>query len=273
MGPHHHALAALSFSVVALNLTVWSVPLAVIGLIRLAAPSARWPRTALAGIYRWAVVVDDGWLRGVLRMHWPRPPHGLAHDETAIVIANHRSWADIFLIQSVIARDGPIVKFLAKRELVWIPVLGLIFLAFDFPILRRRASGGMSESERRAQDAARIEHACRVLTTAPGAMLVFAEGTRFSPAKHAATRSPHAHLLPPRPGGFAALVGALPAAPVIDLTIRYAGGDASFWRFLAGRLPIPDIRLDRFDPPPADRAADWLAERWAVKDRQLGNGG
>jgi 1-acyl-sn-glycerol-3-phosphate acyltransferase len=271
VGPHRHLLAAVSFGVISMNLLFWCVPLALLAPVRIMVPGARWPRRALAWIYRAAVRVDDVWLRGVLGVRWPRPEHGLGREETAIVLSNHRSWADIFVVQSVIARDGPVVKFLAKRELLWIPVLGLIFRAFDFPVLRRRARGGMAEAERRAQDAARLAAACAILDEAPGAMLVFAEGTRFTPAKHAAaTANPrYQHLLSPRPGGFAALAQALPRAPVIDLTLAYAGGDAGFWRFLGGALAPPDVRLERPPRPDADHAAAWLNERWALKDARL----
>ena len=306
-----HAKAVAALLAIALNLILWCVPLLLLLPVKLLVPSARrWVARRAADVYRAAVAVDDWWLGNVSGASWQRPalelapqeplpkgsascpspsrpftpPHFAARaaksdrllgaDETCIVIANHASWADIFVLQSVVSRTGPILKFLCKRELAWIPVLGLIFVAFDFPMLRRRAGGRGSEEDRRGQDIERIREACASLATAPAAMLAFVEGTRFREAK----RDPASgleRLLPPRTGGFAAILTALEplAVTVVDVSIVYPEPRPTplFWHFLAGTVGPVGVVVQSTPAHviAAEGAKPWLTRRWAEKDALL----
>lgn len=223
-------------------------------------------------MYRQAVVVDDWVLTRVAGAHWEDPSLALSHDEACVVVANHRSWTDIFLLQSVLAQRGLIVKFLSKRELAYIPILGLIFIAFDFPVLARKARGLQSESDRRADDRCRVREACEALYRAPSAMLSFVEGTRFSEAKRITAGSSYRHLLPPRPAGFSAIIEAVePLQPnVVDVTLVYPR-QVNFWQFLGGTAG--EIRIVAMQFPVTDvleqGALTWLEDRWEQKDRVL----
>lgn len=268
-----HLAAAAALAAITLNLAFWCVPLLVLVVVRGIAPPARgWTQATGEAIYRHAVAFDDWWLRRVSRAVWHCPDPPPARDAPCIVIANHRSWADVFLIQSAVARHGPIVKFLCKRELAWIPVLGLIFLAFDFPVVRRRGSRGLPEAESRAADRRRVREACETLRTRPAAMLTFVEGTRFTPEKHARVASPYRCLLPPKTGGFEAIVESLRGveARVLDLTILYSGTSA-FWTFLGGAAGETEVRAESFALREVLAAGprDWLAGRWRGKDEAL----
>ena len=220
-------------------------------------------------IYRSAVRADDWWFRRVLGYEWRLTEAKVPPEETCIIVANHRSWTDIFLIQSVVSGAGPIVKFLVKRELVWVPLLGIIFWAFDFPLLKRTATDG-DEAERKEEDRQRVTDACEVIKESPSAVLSFVEGTRFSTAKRKAMDSPYTYLLRPRPGGFAGLIeGLKDCAPVVlDVTLVYpdAGG---FWRFLGGCLIEPAVEIRRHSIGEIDDARSWLTERWAEKDELI----
>lgn len=273
MTVRQHFAAAAALAAITLNLVFWCVPLVVLVLVRGIAPRARaWTQSAGEAIYRFAVAVDDWWLRRVSGAAWHCPDPAPARNRPCIVIANHRSWADVFLIQSAVARRGPIVKFLCKRELVWIPILGLIFLAFDFPVVRRRGSRRLPESERRAADRHRVREACETLRTRPAAMLTFVEGTRFTPEKHARASSPYRCLLPPKSGGFEAIVENLRGveARVLDLTLCYPRTSA-FWAFLGGAAGEIEVRAESFALRNVLAAGprDWLEERWRAKDEAL----
>ena len=268
-----HAAASAALAAISLNLLFWCIPLLALYAARLAVPAATpTMRRLCAGIYRAAVVFNDWWLTRISRAAWRIPRLDLDPNASCLVVANHRSWADVFLLQSAIARRGPILKFLCKRQLAYIPVLGLIMLAFDFPILRRRASSAASEPQRRQDDRRRVAEACKVLLEAPAAMLTFAEGTRFSDAKRRREASRHQHLLPARVGGFAAVLEALRAqnAPVVDMTIAYPG-PVSFWQFLGGAAPCIELIGEQFeagDIAPGE-VRPWLEERWRRKDAEL----
>ena len=273
MTPRQHLAAAAALVAISTNLTLWCVPLLGLLILRTLAPGLR-PGTQAAAeaIYRLAVTFDDWWLKRVSGAAWQDPGLALDRDRACIVVANHRSWADVFLIQSALARRGPVVKFLCKRELAWIPVLGLIFVAFDFPVVRRRASGAMAEAERRAADRRRVHDACRTLRSRPAAMLSFVEGTRFTPAKHTRSRSPYRALLPPRAGGFEAIARALAPtdAPVVDMTLVYPGR-CDFWAFLGGAAGDISVHAECLTMREVLDAGprDWLEARWRGKDDVL----
>ena len=273
MTPRQHLAALAALVAISTNLTLWCVPLLALLTLRTLVPPARpRARAAAEAIYRIAVRFDDWWLQRVSRAVWRDPQLALDRHRACIVVANHQSWSDIFLIQSAIARRGPVVKFLCKRELAWIPILGLIFVAFDFPMLRRRASGGMSESERRVLDRERVREACRTLRTRPAAMLSFVEGTRFTQAKHARSSSPYRNLLPPKAGGFEAIIQALApgGAPVIDMTLVYPGR-RDFWAFLGGAAGDITVLAERHTTEEVIDAGPraWLEARWRAKDEAL----
>jgi len=243
-----HIKAALSLSVITLNLLFWFVPVLVLALAKWAIPGQRARAdVALEAIYRTAVRIDDAWLKGVLGLRWNTPSLGVPRDENVIVLSNHASWADILLIQSVVVRDGPILKFLAKRELIFMPLFGAIFWAFDFPILRRRTRGNEPEVDRRRRDLEAIEEACRILKVRPAALVNFAEGTRATAEKRREQSSAYSHLLEPRVGGFSALLDALDDGKlrIIDLTLKYPGTH-SFWSFLSGEIEPIEIDASIF---------------------------
>jgi 1-acyl-sn-glycerol-3-phosphate acyltransferase len=268
---YRHLLSAISLLVVLLNLVFWIIPLLVLALLKLmAGQRSQALHTAMAAIYRTAVRMNDLWLRKVLRIHWHRPVLDLAPDEVCLVISNHRSWIDILLIQSLISRRGPIVKFLTKRELMYIPIIGQIIWAFEFPSLHRRAARGQNEAERRQVDAQRIVDACANIDQHPCAFLTFPEGTRFSENKHKASSSPYRTLLRPRGGGYALLCEALntKAAKIVDVTIA-APANLNFWKFLSGSIRLIPMHVEVLNNPnlTGDGAIGWLNDRWLIKDQ------
>ena len=54
-----------------------------------------------------------------------------------ISFANHQSWADIFILQSITNRKIPMLKFFMKDILIWVPIIGLAWWALDMPFLKR----------------------------------------------------------------------------------------------------------------------------------------
>lgn len=275
MGWIDHARSAASLAVITVNLTGWVILLVVLGCAKAVLPPAR-PAVdrAMDGCYRCAIAVHDFWLRRVMGARWRNPDLALPPDELCLVLCNHSSWADILLLQSAIARRGPLVKFLTKRELAWIPIFGVIFWAFDFPLLQRTTRAGQDDAARRAADAAALDAACEAVRRRPAALANFAEGTRATPEKIAERGGPYRHLLPPRVGGFASLVRALGTdlASVVDVTI-VSPQPPGFWAFLSGRLPEIELRAERIPahglPEERGALAAWLDRRWRAKDEAI----
>ena len=270
-----HSKAILSLFVITSNLALCCVPVLLLAIAKVVLPGLkRQIDTALEWVYRTAVGVDDFWLRRVLGLQWTKPHLGLSAAANVIALSNHVSWTDVLLIQSVFVREGLILKFLTKRQLMFVPIFGIIFWAFDFPVLRRRASPGMSEEERRLRDREAIAAACSVHASRPGVLVNFAEGTRSTAEKRKAGASPFEHLLSPKVGGFASLLDALASESlrVVDLTLVYPEGH-SFWRFLSGNSQSIEVIAEVIHPDqiPADRAAraEWLEECWRRKDARI----
>jgi 1-acyl-sn-glycerol-3-phosphate acyltransferase len=287
--PFAHATSAVSLAVITINLVFWLALAIPTSVLRLVLPGfAPTAHRLLDAIYRGAVRVDDFWLGRVVGVRWSMPTAlDLDPGRTWVVLSNHVSWADIFLIQSLLVRHGLVVQFLSKRELLAVPVVGLVIWAFEFPVLRRTARRGGSEAVRKARDFEALRAACRRARENPVGLMCFAEGTRATPARRADRHSPYRHLLPPRVGGFGALCDGLgeSLAGVVDCTLFYrracdergargaAVNEVTFWEFLAGevseielhaeRIPAPAIPLER------DERARWLDARWAVKDAWL----
>ncbi len=269
-----HLRAATCLAALTLNVAFVSLLLLLLLPAKAAPPTRPWFRRLSNRIYRRAVRIDNALLRRVSGASWNFEELTLDPARPHIVLANHRSWADILIVQSVVATHGPVVKFLGKRELLYVPIFGPIILAFDFPVLRRRARRGGNPANRRDDDRRRVSEASAVLIDSPAAILSFAEGTRFTEAKREARSGPYDNVLPPRAGGLAAMIEALAPAggTIVDVTLAYPR-TVSFWEFLGGAagpvsvawetVPITDVA--------PERAQEWLNDRWRRKDEQLRN--
>lgn len=274
MSPVHHLVSCCSLAFGLLNLTFWCIGLLVLMLARTLFPAAQSGiQLRMDAIYRAAVRCNDWWFRRILGYRWQPPAVAMDPTRTYLVIANHQSWADSFLIQTAVVQQGPILKVLVKEELARWPLLGLIFSAFDFPRLKRRAAAPDPEPERRRQDTERIRQACASLARSPAAMLIYPEGTRFTAAKHQALAErgrDYQHLLPPRPGGFATVLDTVRsyADAVLDVDICYPDG-TRFWQLLSGTLEEPVLRISKIPLTAIADPAAWLTRRWQEKDRWL----
>lgn len=272
MTARQHLKAAICLAAITLNLTFWALLLLVLLPAKAAPPTRPWFRRVAARIYRAAVRVDNVLLRRVSRAAWRVRELSLDATRPHIVLSNHRSWADIFLVQSLIATRGPIVTFLCKRELLYVPIFGLIILAFDFPVLRRRSRRGVDPADRRDDDRRRVAHAAAALLDSPAAILSFAEGTRFTLAKREVLNGPYEHLLPPRAGGFASMIEALApgGGSIVDVTLIYAR-PTTFWEFLGGAAGSVEVTWEKIPiaSVDSDRAPAWLNDRWRLKEESL----
>jgi len=191
-----------------------------------------------------------------------------------LVSSNHRSWVDILVLQRVFNRRIPMLKFFLKRELIWVPVIGLAWWALDFPFMQRR--GGASG----VRDLARARRACEKFSLVPTSVINFLEGTRFTPAKRAAQQSPYTHLLKPKVGGLATAVATLGSQfhKLLDVTVVYPDGAPTFWTLLSGQLRAVTVRVEQREIPAELLAGDygdtsfrrnmqdWINGMWADKD-------
>ena len=198
---------------------------------------------------------------------------------------NHQSWVDIFVLQHLLNRRIPMLKFFLKQQLIYVPVIGLAWWALDFPFMKRHGKAQLRKRpELRQQDTEATRRACEKFALVPTSVMNFAEGTRFTPAKHRAQASPYRHLLKPKAGALALALNAMGERfrSLVDVTIVYPAGRPTFWDFLCGRTPAITVRVRQL-PIPAefcagDYAGDpafrsqfqrWLDQLWQEKDLQI----
>lgn len=202
-----------------------------------------------------------------------------------LVLANHQSWVDIVVLQKIFNRRIPLLRFFLKRQLFWVPLLGLAWWALDFPFMGRHTRAEIAKNpELGRRDMEATRRACQKFQSMPVAMMNFVEGTRFTPEKHARQASPYRHLLKPKSGGVAYVLDAMGDAlhGILDVTIAYPGGRPTMIDLLAGRVPAVHVSV-RQRPLPSDvidghardeRAArarfqQWMNGLWQEKDAEL----
>lgn len=286
-------LGALTFLLLVINTLFWAIPVYACILGKLLSPQGSRMRRQLSQwmadhAKRWAHVntrIGDVLLptRWDLRIDANVDRHG-----QYLVCCNHQSWNDIYVVIKAMGKDAPFFKFFLKQELIWVPVLGLVWWGLDYPFMKRNsmARGKGRRGERRAgSDLDATRRACERFRHQPAVVLNFLEGTRFSTDKQRAQQSPYRHLLKPKSGGFAFALATLGDRlhSIIDVTIVYPRGGGGLWTFLSGRVPEVIVEVKQM-PIPAElrdgnyekdqefrrRFQAWVGELWMAKDRRIG---
>lgn len=207
--------------------------------------------------------------------------------QNAIVISNHLSFGDFFLIHHFAIRQRmlPFCRYFAKDSLKYIPVFGWGMYLMDCVLLKRDWS----------KDRERINKTFHNLLSHrfPVWIVSYVEGSRYSEAKARKSLeytqkmnfAPLQHLLFPRTKGFVAALEAFRSGSqirhVYDILLVYYHPKRGFgcaptiadyffgrlseftFHVYAKRHNIADIPLD----PPG--TANWLIDLFASNDRRL----
>jgi 1-acyl-sn-glycerol-3-phosphate acyltransferase len=276
----------LSFLIYLANTILLTVPLILLSLLKFILP------------FQPAVVILDKILMGIAGMwihinslttdlfcgiDWDiRGLDKLNARQWYLVLSNHQSWVDILVLQKTLRKKIPMLKFFLKKELIWVPFLGLAWWALDFPFMKRYSREFLAQNPHlKGKDLESTRKACQKFKHTPVSIMNFVEGTRYTPEK--AKNSAFSHLLTPRAGGIAFVLGSMGQCldHIIDVTIVYPGGVPSFWSFISGktRKIIVDFQLlevgwhikgDYFnDPVFKKRFYEWLNQLWHDKDRKI----
>ncbi len=279
----------IAISLMTLNVILWCLVLFAVALARFLVPIPAWRRLASRAM----TALAEGWIGtnnaifralGLLPLD-VRGLEGLSIREWYLVVSNHQSWVDILVLQAVFNRRIPFLKFFLKQQLIWVPFLGLAWWALDFPFMRRYTAAHLAKHpEDRGKDLAVTRRACEKFRLIPTSVMNFVEGTRYTPAKHAAFKSPYRHLLPPRAGGVSFVLSAMGGMlhSMLDVTLAYTTGRPTLWDMCCGRVGTVRVDIGRrpieawlsagdYSSDPAFRARfqEWLGAVWADKDALL----
>lgn len=279
--PLRGVLTALTLGLSTPVLTLCMMPAALIKLV-LPLGAARtacdhW-LTALASAW---VAINNGWIAAVRRVSWDvQGLDGLNPRGWYLVSSNHQSWVDILVLQRIFHGRIPFLKFFLKQELIWVPIIGLAWWALDFPFMKRGRGSGAHHSDLKT-----TREACEKFKRIPTSVINFVEGTRFTPAKHKAQRSPYQHLLKPKIGGLGIALATMGEQfeALLDVTIVYPHGAPRFWDLLCGRIDAITVRVQRLEIPAEvlggdpisdkayrQRLSTWVEQQWVAKDQLIG---
>ncbi|CAG8950883.1 hypothetical protein HYFRA_00003100 [Hymenoscyphus fraxineus] len=236
--------------------------------------------------WNWIQCIFEVFNGGQINMSGDELPEG----ESAIVISNHVSWTDFYMIQAMAVRAGMLgrCRWFAKIELRWVPLLGWGIWAMGMPMVSRNWLKDQKELDR-------VFHGV-VVKTWPTWLISFSEATRYTPKKYEIAKEwckennkplPK-HLLYPRTKGFVTTVQQLRKAThvkaVYDMTIAYGHGNKfleapTIWESLSRgdlsgkrgykfhvhvkRIPLVDLPMDDAG------LAKWLEKRWIEKGEYL----
>ncbi|MFC1895821.1 acyltransferase [Thermodesulfobacteriota bacterium] len=278
----------LSLLLMLINTVFWSLPLYAVAILKLVIPINPWRN--LCG--RILVVIATTWislnnlnLRLTNDIEWNvEGVDDLEREEWYLVLANHQTWADIIVLQKVFNKKIPFLKFFIKKELLWVPFLGLAWWALDYPIMKRYSKKFVEENPHlKGKDIETTRRACEKFKTMPVSIMNFVEGTRFTETKRAKQNSPYKNLLIPRAAGIATVLAVIgdKIHYVVDATIHYPEGVRSFWQFLCGGVPQVTVMVRSFpsssvergdyfdDEQYRERFKAWINALWEEKDRRL----
>lgn len=221
---------------------------------------------------------NSGWMKLVQ----PKPWHisgvsDLSPKGWYLIGSNHQSWVDILVLQRTFDGHVPLLKFFIKKELIYVPIMGLAWWALDFPFMRRKGSGSA------AKDLEAARKACEIFRLNPTSVISFMEGTRVTPEKHKHQKSPYKHLLKPKTGGLAMALETMGEQfeCLLDVTIVYPHGVPTFSDLLSGRVKDVIVNVHRREIPAELKSArepdtayrsrmqHWINDLWVAKDREI----
>jgi len=282
------ARGSLSLTLYILNTVFWCIPLFVLAAAKAAVPLESWMQrcsrmlNAIAENWIWVNNQNQKLVGNTL---WDvQGINILERSQWYLVLANHQSWVDILVLQRIFHRKIPFLKFFIKKELIWLPLLGQAWWAMDFPFVKRYTKRYLQKKPHLiGKDLAITRKACRKFKKIPVSVMNFVEGTRFTDEKHRSQQSPFAHLLRPKAGGIAFVLGSMGEQihRVLDVTIVYPAGASSFWALLCGKIRKIKVRV-RSLPVSTELIGDytndgqfraelqrWLNNIWAEKNRYI----
>lgn len=210
--------------------------------------------------------------------------HDFALNDWYMVVANHQSWVDILVLQRLFNRRIPFIKFFLKKELIWVPFIGLAWWALEFPFMKRYSAELLKKKpELKGKDIEVTKRACDKFQYFPVSIMNFLEGTRFTIEKHDQQSSQYEHLLMPKAGGLSFALNAMDGKlhQLIDVTIFYPEGVPSFFGYLCGKvsnikvhirvMPIDDSLLGDYQNDAEYRSSfqQWVNALWQQKDQQF----
>ncbi|WP_077284333.1 acyltransferase [Cognaticolwellia aestuarii] len=279
---------SLSFLLYIINTLFWLVPILVFSLCKALVPWALWQKF-------FSYLLDQMASNWVLLNTFNQKLftktkmnvtglEKLKMKDWYLVISNHQSWVDILVLQRILHGQIPFLKFFLKKELIYVPFLGLAWWALDFPFMKRYSQPFLKKNPHlKGKDIETTKKACEKFKHKPVSVMNFIEGTRFTNQKHQKQNSPFNRLLKPKAGGIGFVLQAMKGnlSKVVNVTIYYPEGIPTFFDFLSGKVKQVNIAIETQDIDDSlkgdyvnDRAykiqfQKWVNQLWLDKDKKM----
>ncbi len=171
----------------------------------------------------------------------------LSKQKWYLITVNHISYLDIILLIDFCAPRIPPPKFFLKKELIWLPFVGLSAWALDMPFMRRYSKAFIDKHPHlKGKDIQATKKSCEKYINTPTTVINFVEGTRFTKKKHKEKQSPFSHLLRPKAGGIAFTLNAMGElfSNILDITLAYPDSSHPMMDMLSGKMTkiVIDVR-------------------------------
>ena len=277
-----------AFIFVLLNTLFWCIFLLSFAVLKLLLPIESWKiffTKLIIFIGECWIFCNKAWINLLHKPKWKvNGFQKLDSKNWYLVTANHQSWADIFVLQSITNRNIPMLKFFMKDVLKWVPIIGLAWWALDMPFLKRYTKDQLEKNPKlRGRDIEQMKKSFGRYSRYPVSIFSFAEGTRFTEDKKLKQKSPYQKLLLPKTGGIALALSTMPyIKSFINFTIKYDSEHRTFWKFLCGKMNDVTVEVEIIEIPESFFGNDylndesfrqeikgWLNQIWLKKDKLL----
>lgn len=282
-------LFILSLSLLIINTALWGSLVCLGGLVKMLMPvqSARNAVTALMNRFMWGwATCNGGILYLIAKIEWDvEGLESLNQNSWYLLISNHLSGFDIAAQTYLLRNHIPMLKFFLKKELIYVPIMGLGCWALDMPFMDRTSPAKLKKNPKlKGKDLATTRRACEKFKNMPTSIINYVEGSRFTEDKRQRQDSPYRHLLRPKAGGIAFTLSAMGEqfTNLLDVTLVYPDApDDVLFGVMNGKvrkiivrvraLPVPQVDATRYFAESEYRVEfqRWLNQVWAEKDDQI----
>lgn len=169
-----------------------------------------------------------------------------------------------------------------KFQVFFIPVLGLIAWALEFPAMKRYKKEYLKKHpEKKGEDLKKTVEYCKKLSSRPTTIVNFVEGTRYTSQK--ALKSAYKNLLNPKAGGIAVILKSLSdrMVGVLNTTIVYDNPKQTLWDYMIRKtkkikvkvdfIPISEVPMGDYFTSETDKEyfQVWLNKLWQTNDEYI----
>ena len=201
----------------------------------------------------------------------------ISREKQSIVISNHISGLDIFLLFGYLNHKLPPLRFIAKQSVFWIPILGLAGLMRGDQFIQKDVSLSRGQTKQSLKKRLqKLRKSFSDILKSKKTLTLFIEGSRVT--LNRLVSGPYQYLLPPKSMGlWIALSEVESDVKLVDVTLNYGDKkytESSFkmiYAVITGKIPVTMMASDKEVKPKPSRqeTSDLVDNIWSKKDMIL----